>query len=71
MRKVFSIVVLTLIAAFAAPAGFAAEEENEAKCHQWAKEDGIKADELNEYLEQCLADLRSAAEEEKVAEPKD
>jgi hypothetical protein len=62
MKKV---VLTALLAALACPV-FASDDATKEKeymdeCKNYAKEDGIAADEMEEYLANCLKDLQEAA----------
>jgi hypothetical protein len=43
-------------------AALAGNEDLEAKCKQWAKEDEIPAKEMADYLKSCVADLNGKKE---------
>ena len=58
MKKVF--VVLAVVAGLAmASAAFA--DEAEEQCRQWAKDDNVSAEDMKEYMAQCVAEQREAA----------
>ncbi len=79
MKKyVFALGFLALMATTVAWA----EETAEDQCRRFAVEDGIPAEELDSYIQQCVADLEQAEKEmpleldtmpadEPVAEPSD
>ena len=62
-----NILFLLLVSAFALPvyaAEGAGDEQNfERLCKEYAKDDEIKSDEMEEYMETCIAELKASAEE--------
>lgn len=62
------ILVIALIASFLVP-GYAlakkhSEEEMLEQCKSFAKEDEVSADEMPEYLKNCVEDLKEAAKDQ-------
>ncbi len=43
-------------------AALAGDEDLNAKCKQWAKEDEIPAKEMADYMKSCIADLKGKKE---------
>jgi len=61
------IVIAALVSFVVLPA-FAAEDAQKEQeymelCQSYAKDDGIAADELDEYLKSCIQDFKDTAEE--------
>jgi len=70
--KLQLIAAVALAAAFSATVPAAAEEtESKAECARYAQEDGIPADEMQEYLAQCMEDMASAQSEDAKDEPEE
>jgi hypothetical protein len=40
--------------------GSFAEDDIEARCNQWAQEDKVPADEMQDYMAQCIEDQRDS-----------
>jgi hypothetical protein len=40
--------------------GSFADDDVEARCRQWAQEDQVPADEIRDYVAQCVEDQRSS-----------
>lgn len=55
--------VAALLLAAVAPLVHADAAEDEAKCRQWAQEDGVTQEQMANYLSQCLEDLHAAQAE--------
>ena len=76
--KLNMIAAAALVAVFYGGALSAADEDQmaafEAECEKYAQEDGVAADELDEYLSQCVQDMamsRSGDESEPAESEED
>ena len=61
-------IVIAAIASFVMLPAFAAEDAQKDQeymelCQSYAKDDGVSADELDEYLKSCVQDFRDSAAE--------
>ncbi len=64
MLKQISMLALAT-AILASPAAFASSaEEAEAKCKQYAQEDQVPAEEMKEYLAECIQSLAESGSQE-------
>ena len=71
MKLTKIILALGLMAATLSPAFAADDEELEARCREYAQEDGVKGDELDAYIAECIAEMKkseSAAGDDAPAE---
>jgi len=61
------IVIAALVSFVVLPAFAAKDAQKEQEymelCQSYAKDDGIAADELDEYLKSCIQDFKDTAEE--------
>jgi len=61
-------IVIAALVSFVMMPAFAAEDAQKDQeymelCQSYAKDDGIAADELDEYLKSCIQDFKDTAEE--------
>ncbi len=60
--KLFAV-TLAVVMTITSPCLFAdAAAKAEMLCAQWAKEDGVKSDEMEQYMIDCIADQKAAIE---------
>ena len=68
--KLQLIAAAVLATAFTVSTPTVAEEADlKAECAKYAQEDGVPADEMQEYLAQCMKDMASADSEDAKDEP--
>lgn len=61
MKKSF-LGVAALLVILAASSAWAGDDAT-SRCQEYAKEDGVSAEEMKDYMEQCLEDQRMAGAE--------
>ncbi|MCB1859281.1 MAG: hypothetical protein KDH88_10160 [Chromatiales bacterium] len=70
MSKFIAAQILLLSATLFPAAGvFASEAEDQ--CRQYAKEDGVPAEEMADYLRDCIANIQGDSGPEQKSEPND
>jgi hypothetical protein len=68
MTKRFSILVLWSCLVFTASVFAESLEGVEARCEQYAQEDNVSADEMKEFMTECVRDLTEESPEESPEE---
>jgi len=62
MKK--SLIGAALLGLLLATGSVFAADDAEARCREFAQEEGVKADEMDDYMAQCIEDQRAAESEE-------
>lgn len=57
------IIATVLVALAASPAALAAQADYEEQCRVWAQEDEVDADQVEDYVAECLEEQRANAAE--------
>lgn len=70
MTKTLTTAMLAMLLPLAASAALSEEstEELEARCQAYAQEDGVPQEELEAYIAECVAGLRTPEEPQPEAE---
>jgi len=64
MLKLFSLLVVTFFLMTSTALFAESNNVNEAKCKQWAQEEGVEQDEMNEYIADCLESIAEEIEQD-------
>lgn len=59
---VLAVIALVFAMPLLAADGGAADQQYLEQCHQYAKEDGVSAEEMDEYVISCVRDLKETEE---------